>query len=400
MSAHPSASPDASAAVLVFGRDPSCDVVVDHPTVSSRHARLVLVRSGLVLEDLGSTNGTYLGGRRVDRARVERGADVRIGDVQLPWGDRRVQAFTRRASASGTVVMSQVALPAGAPAGSSAGASHGTRRLLGFLAGATLGLGLLGGGFFAYRQFGGESASASDGASTPAGAGSTQEAEGNDPASIVRRTRAAAIAAAIDPTAPVTRDTAVKLAAGEEGPFHVEQVARIWTHVRGRWRYVNDPHGAEYFAKASETIGNDYVGDCDDFAIVLTSMIGAIGGEARVVLMNSPEGGHAYAEACIRMDPNELSTRLATYYRRKWDPYLGRQRIERIHFRSSPDCPVWLNLDWSAGVPGGGYQNEQWAVAVSPSGETVALAPAVADAAATTPGAEARSGTSRTTTRR
>lgn len=370
--------------MLVFGREPGCDVVIDHPTISARHARLVRVRGGMVLEDLGSTNGTFLAGQRITRAQVALGADVRIGDVLLPWGDPHVASFARKGSASGTMMMSQVPRTAqsakgAAAASTTAGVSIGVKRLVGFVGGIGLGIGALAGVYLLSTTDGATSSAPLRSDATDA-AVHGPEVQGTDPASVMRRTRAPAIAAAMDIADPITRNTAVKLAAGEDGPFHVEQVASLWTFVRGRWRYVNDPRGQEYFAKASETITNEYAGDCDDFAILLASMITAIGGEARVVVMSSPEGGHAYAEACIRMDPAEVASRLATYYRRKWDPYLGRQRITRVHYRSTEACPVWLNLDWNAGVPGGPYENEQWAVAIASDGASTELPPGRADA--------------------
>jgi len=53
--------------VTTVGRDPSCDRVVDFPTVSGRHARFVRGDGGLTVEDLGSANGTFVNGRRVER---------------------------------------------------------------------------------------------------------------------------------------------------------------------------------------------------------------------------------------------------------------------------------------------------------------------------------------------
>lgn len=382
-------APSSGSVALVFGRAADCDVVLDHTTVSSRHARLVLASEGLVLEDLGSTNGTFVAGTAVRRALVRTGDDVRLGAVLLPWSDPRGVAFVRRATPRGTLVMSPAqreAATATAKGKAAAGSSTG-RSLAAALSGILVLVAV--GGAALYVVWRSKEQARTGSASSGPGVVDPPETVVADPASAIRATRAAAIAAAIDPTSAETRNTAVKLASGESGPFHVEQVARIWSHVRGRWRYVNDPHGAEYFAKASETIANDYSGDCDDFAIVLASMVTAIGGEARVVLMDGPEGGHAYAEACIRMPPDELATRLSRYYRRKWDPYLGRQRLTQIHFRSSDTCPVWLNLDWNALVPGGQYANERWAVAVAADGTTTALAPA---------GGTAQNGASPTTT--
>ncbi|HJL47631.1 MAG TPA: transglutaminase-like domain-containing protein, partial [Polyangiaceae bacterium LLY-WYZ-15_(1-7)] len=184
------------------------------------------------------------------------------------------------------------------------------------------------------------------------------------------------VVAAIDTSVPATRNAAVQIAAQDEGPFRVEQVARVWSHVRSEWRYVNDPRGDEYFATASESIENGYVGDCDDFAIVLVAMLQAIGGDARLVMMDGPQGGHAYAEVCLPEDSDTVRDRLSRHYRRNPDRNLGRQRVSAIHFRPGHECPVWLNLDWNAGVPGGAYEPEQWAVAIYPDGRTETLAPA------------------------
>ena len=126
---------------------------------------------------------------------------------------------------------------------------------------------------------------------------------------------------------------------------------------------------------ASETIANEYAGDCDDFAIVLSAMIEAIGGESRIVMIDGEQGGHAYAEVCVQEEAEAVARRLSVHYRNNWDRYLGRERLENIHFRSSPSCPVWLNLDWNARVPGGPYGREYWAVAIYPDGHTETLAP-------------------------
>jgi hypothetical protein len=84
------------------------------------------------------------------------------------------------------------------------------------------------------------------------------------------------------------------------------------------------------------------------------------------------------------------------HYRRTWDRYLGRQQIGRtVAFRHDDACPVWLNLDWNSGVPGGPYATETWAVAVTTDGHTATLsANRGAPAAAPT-----RSGTAATSPR-
>ncbi|TFW25491.1 FHA domain-containing protein [Massilia arenosa] len=53
-----------------FGRHPGNDVVLEHATVSSRHAAVTLSGTGVAVEDLGSTNGTYVNGKRTARQQL------------------------------------------------------------------------------------------------------------------------------------------------------------------------------------------------------------------------------------------------------------------------------------------------------------------------------------------
>jgi FHA domain len=68
---------------LVIGRHPACDVVVSHPTVSRRHARLTFRDGGWTLQDLESTNGTRLNGKRVGRCRLAPGDQLALGEQSL-----------------------------------------------------------------------------------------------------------------------------------------------------------------------------------------------------------------------------------------------------------------------------------------------------------------------------
>jgi DNA-binding winged helix-turn-helix (wHTH) protein len=68
----------------IIGRDPAAAVVLDDPSVSRRHARIVVSDEGATLEDLGSKNGTFLGDARVRLAApLSDGDTIRIGSVRL-----------------------------------------------------------------------------------------------------------------------------------------------------------------------------------------------------------------------------------------------------------------------------------------------------------------------------
>src|SRR5436305_264260 len=66
---------------LLIGRDPKCQVHVDVSVVSRRHAEVAWTDEGWVLRDLGSSNGTFVGGRQVQVVPVGAGVEVRLGNV-------------------------------------------------------------------------------------------------------------------------------------------------------------------------------------------------------------------------------------------------------------------------------------------------------------------------------
>ena len=65
-----------------MGREPACDFPINDQTVSSRHARLSFHQNQWWLEDMASTNGTYLNGEAVTTAVViTHGDALRLGQV-------------------------------------------------------------------------------------------------------------------------------------------------------------------------------------------------------------------------------------------------------------------------------------------------------------------------------
>lgn len=68
---------------LVIGRDPGCDLVIPDRQVSRYHARISLLEAGAMLEDLGSKNGTFYEGDRVETpVYLQDGALIQIALVQ------------------------------------------------------------------------------------------------------------------------------------------------------------------------------------------------------------------------------------------------------------------------------------------------------------------------------
>ena len=69
---------------ITVGRDPSCTLVLDDSYASTRHARIFPEGGSWYVEDLGSTNGTYLGSERLyGTAALPAGVPVRIGQTVI-----------------------------------------------------------------------------------------------------------------------------------------------------------------------------------------------------------------------------------------------------------------------------------------------------------------------------
>jgi hypothetical protein len=68
---------------LLLGRHHACDVVLDEPSVSRQHARLVFRDGSWVLQDLESTNGTIVNGSLVGRCALRPGDQLVFGYARL-----------------------------------------------------------------------------------------------------------------------------------------------------------------------------------------------------------------------------------------------------------------------------------------------------------------------------
>jgi pSer/pThr/pTyr-binding forkhead associated (FHA) protein len=70
--------------VVVLGRSDETDFVIDDPYASEFHLRLVSQENGMMLHDLGSTNGTYVNGRRVSApTELKRGDTIQVGKTVM-----------------------------------------------------------------------------------------------------------------------------------------------------------------------------------------------------------------------------------------------------------------------------------------------------------------------------
>lgn len=91
----PNQSYDLNKDIVTLGRDITNDIVINDPEVSRHHLRLTRGAGGFTIEDLGSTNGTFINGQRLTGAR-----QLRPGDM-VGLGETVTLAYESNAPASG-----------------------------------------------------------------------------------------------------------------------------------------------------------------------------------------------------------------------------------------------------------------------------------------------------------
>jgi predicted component of type VI protein secretion system len=74
---------------MFLGRDLANDVPISDPEISRRHARFIMQADGIVIEDLGSTNGTFINGQRISTPQI-----LHAGDV-ITFGENIVMVFEK-----------------------------------------------------------------------------------------------------------------------------------------------------------------------------------------------------------------------------------------------------------------------------------------------------------------
>ncbi len=146
-------------------------------------------------------------------------------------------------------------------------------------------------------------------------------------------------------SSPEVRDYAIRVAGNSPGTLNLGQLCDMFDQAFTKWNYVNDPKGENYVASASETLSNNFTGDCDDFAVLVCSSILAIGGEARISYAYKGKKGHAFTEVNLGNTPQEIVTEYLT----------KRYKLKTVNGKRDKSGNWWLNLDWFAAYPGGPY---------------------------------------------
>ncbi|MDN4649687.1 FHA domain-containing protein [Curtobacterium sp. PsM8] len=76
--------------VTTAGRHPDASIFLDDVTVSRKHADFVRQGTSFSVKDLGSLNGTYFDGVRIDEALLVDGSEVQVGKFRLTFYASRV----------------------------------------------------------------------------------------------------------------------------------------------------------------------------------------------------------------------------------------------------------------------------------------------------------------------
>ena len=160
----------------------------------------------------------------------------------------------------------------------------------------------------------------------------------------------------------LVRNMGIELIGKKSGPRRIDQICAIYDYLvdEKNWTYVDDWKGLDQFQYSNYTLkmGQDAgglgKGDCDDFAILLGSLVESVGASSRIVFAYGPAVGHAYTEVYLgkAKGPGSDVDRMM-----RWLRYVYKVKVINVH-TDLANGDVWLNLDWmkdsgGANHPGG-----------------------------------------------
>jgi transglutaminase-like putative cysteine protease len=132
-------------------------------------------------------------------------------------------------------------------------------------------------------------------------------------------------------------------------------ICKIYDYMFKNWTYVNDPPYRDDFQYATESI-EIMQGDCEDFAIAISSLVNSVGGQARVIVIP----GHCFAEVYLTSDKEKVSDFLNVmneYYTSPGARKIGASKVTSINYHYDKDETVWINFDYTSKYPGGPFMD-------------------------------------------
>lgn len=156
---------------------------------------------------------------------------------------------------------------------------------------------------------------------------------------------------------------------GKSSGYNMEDACAVYNHVNRNWQYRYDKN-AEFFFGASQTINSGYIGDCDDYSIVMSALLKNMGFNTRVVTTYNESYGHAYPELYIG-DDKDTAYRVMNYVAERYPSAENIWYSERV-LDGGQRTEYWLNFDWSGSNgyrhPGGEYFRGRRSIIYYPNG--------------------------------
>jgi predicted component of type VI protein secretion system len=110
-----------------IGRLPDNDVRIDNPTISGYHSLIINILNDSFLEDLNSTNGTYVNGKLIKKHALQHGDVVTVGKHQLRYIDSDAEEFEKDDEFARTMVIgASDDLPSDVPPPNTAASGNGS----------------------------------------------------------------------------------------------------------------------------------------------------------------------------------------------------------------------------------------------------------------------------------
>lgn len=156
---------------------------------------------------------------------------------------------------------------------------------------------------------------------------------------------------------------------GKTSGYNMEDACDVYNYVNRNWQYRYDKN-AEFFFGASQTIDSGYIGDCDDYSIVMSALLKNMGFNTRIVTTYNESYGHAYPELYIG-DDEDTAYRIIDYVAERY-PFAEKIWYSERVMDEEQRKEYWLNFDWSGSNghrhPGGEYFQGNFFVIYYPNG--------------------------------
>lgn len=142
---------------------------------------------------------------------------------------------------------------------------------------------------------------------------------------------------------------------GKTSGYNIKDACDVFDYVNRHWKYRYEGN-ADFFFGASQTINEGYKGDCDDYSIVMSSLLKSMGFNTRIVTVTNETSGHAYPELYIGSS-KETTHKILRYLQVRY-PYAENIWYSNRELKGG-ELQYWLNFDWSGSNgykhPGGVY---------------------------------------------